>query len=118
MSPAPLSIRVEEVTEGPKGTVVVTPSGEIDYSEAPVFRETLRRVSEGRPVMLIVDLSRVAYMNTPGLATLVEALQNAKKHKTRLVLAGLTEKVAAVFEIARLTRVFEIVPDRSAAIGG
>lgn len=115
MSPAPLDIRVEQLKDA-AGTVVVTPSGEIDYSEAPVFREALRRVSEGRPAKLIVDLSRVAYMNTPGVATLVEALQLAKKNKTRLVLAGLTERVSAVFDIARLTRVFEIAPDRNAAI--
>lgn len=117
MSRPPLSIQVEEVAGGPSGTVVVTPSGEIDYADAPVFREALRRVGESRPATLVVDLSGVDYMNTPGVATLVEALQTAKRNRTRLVLAGLSERVAAVFEIARLTRVFEIVPDRSSAIG-
>jgi anti-sigma B factor antagonist len=117
MSRPPLSIQVEEVEGGPSGTVVVTPRGEIDYADAPVFREALRRVGEQRPSKLVVDLSGVDYMNTPGVATLVEALQSARRHQTRLVLAGLSERVAAVFDIARLTRVFEIVPDRSSAIG-
>jgi anti-sigma B factor antagonist len=116
MSDASLSIRVEEVEGGPTGMVVVTPSGEIAYTEAPVFRATLKRVSDQRPRRLVVDLARVDYMNTPGVATLVEALQNAKKNRTRLILVGLSEKVAAVFEIARLTRVFEILPDRAAAL--
>lgn len=116
MSDTSLSIRVEEVEGGSTGVVVVTPSGEIAYNEAPVFRATLKRVSDQRPRRLVVDLSRVDYMNTPGVATLVEALQNAKKHKTRLILVGLSEKVAAVFDIARLTRVFEIMPDRETGL--
>lgn len=117
MNRSPLTIRVEEVAGGPSGTVVVTASGEIDYSDAPHFREALVRAGQGRPALLVVDLSGVGYMNTPGVATLVEALQTARRNRTRLVLAGLSERVAAVFEIARLTRVFEIVPDRSAVTG-
>lgn len=102
--PSSINIRVEDRGNG----TVVTPEGEIGYEEAPPFRNALRRVSEQRPKKLIVDLARVEYMNTPGLATLVEALQMAKKNSTRLILCGLNDKVRAIFEIARLHKVFEI----------
>ena len=54
-------------------------------------------------------------MNTPGLATLVEALQNTNRRSAKLVLCGLTPKVRATFDIAQLHRVFTIVTDQAAA---
>jgi len=96
------------VTEHPNG-VVVAPQGEIAYSEAKPFQMTMRRVMESRRARVVIDLTRVDYMNTPGLAVMVEALQTARKGKTRLVLSGLNPKVLAILQIAKLNTVFEIV---------
>jgi anti-anti-sigma factor len=52
-------------------------------------------------------------MATAGLATLVEALQLAKKNNVQFVLCGLQERVLAVFEISRLASVFKIVKTRA-----
>ncbi len=104
-------------TERPSpGTVLVWARGEIGYSEAPVFRQALRAAQDTRPQRVVVDLAEVDYMSTPGVATLVEALQGSKKAKTSLVLCGMNERVRAIFDIARLTAVFEVVPDRAAAL--
>jgi anti-sigma B factor antagonist len=54
-------------------------------------------------------------MDSSGVATLVEAMQIARKQSTRLVLCGMQSKVRSIFEIARLDRVFTIVDDREAA---
>lgn len=110
--PSGLTVRFEQIGT----TVVVTPQGEIAYTEAPLFRQSLKKAQEARPERIVVDLSGIAYMNTPGVATLVEALQIAKKNKNRLVLAGLSPNVRAVFEVARLHTVFEIVETREAAL--
>lgn len=97
--------------------VVVTPMGEISYSEATSFRAVLKRAADlGRP-RIIVDLSRVEYMNSPGVATLVEALQHARRNRARLILAGITPRVLAIFQIARLHTVFEIRDSLEAASG-
>jgi len=107
-----LEVLVTEHTSG----VVVAPQGEIAYSEAKPFQVTMRRVMESRPSRVVVDLSRVDYMNTPGLAVMVEALQSARKSKTRLVLCGLNPKVEAILKIAKLNTVFEIVASLDAAL--
>lgn len=91
------------------GAVIVSPQGEIAYEEAPVFRSHLKRVHDRKPGKLIVDLSAVGYMNTPGLATLVESLQISNRNRTKFLLCGLNDKVRAIFEIARLHTVFKIV---------
>lgn len=97
-------------------TVVVTPSGEIAYQQAADFRAALRKAFDMKPGKLVVDLATVDYMNTPGLATLVEALQIATRTKVPLVLCNLNDKVTAIFQIARLHMVFKITTSLDAAL--
>lgn len=85
------------------------PSGEIDLSRSPAFRERLRLVLQKGVSKVVVDLNQVPYMDSSGVATLVEALQIARRENITLVLCGLQDKVRSVFEIARLDSVFKIV---------
>ncbi len=107
-----LNVRMEQVGQA----VVVTPEGEIAYTEATQFRQWMRKAHDASPERIVVDLTGIEYMNTPGVATLVEALQSAKKNKYRLVLAGMNTNVRSVFEVARLNTVFEIVQTREDAL--
>lgn len=95
---------------------IVAPQGEIAYTEATVFRTAMKKVTDGKPARIIVDLARVDYMNTPGLAVLVEALQSARKSKTKLVLCNINPKVKAILQIARLNTVFEMADTLDAAL--
>ncbi len=83
--------------------------GEIDYSRAPELRQALLEQLEAAPARLIVDLSDVPYMDSSGVATLVEALQVQRAKGHELVLCSLQPKVKGIFEIARLDSVFQIV---------
>ncbi|MFO0836766.1 MAG: STAS domain-containing protein [Phycisphaerales bacterium] len=113
MAGQPLQVNFED-----RGTmVVVTPMGEISYSEATSFRAVLKRAADLSRPRIIIDLSRVDYMNSPGVATLVEALQNARRNRARLILVGITPRVLAIFQIARLHTVFEIRDTLEAAAG-
>lgn len=98
--------------------VVVNPVGDIDLTASPTLRLALRQVQAGKPRALVVDLSQVSYMDSSGVATLVEAMQLARKNGTRLSLCGLQDKVRSIFEIARLDTVFRIVPTADAALSG
>jgi anti-anti-sigma factor len=98
------------------GVAVVRPQGDIGYHEAPVFRASLREALDKKSVRLIADLSGVSYMATPGVSTLVEALQISKKSTTRLVLCGMNERVRAIFEIARIHNLFNITATVDEAI--
>lgn len=107
-------IKVNVVRDG--ATVVVVPEGDIGYHEAPSFKQYLKSGLDQKPTKLVVDLAGVAYMATPGVATLVEALQGSKKQQIPLVLCGMNDRVRAIFEIARLHTVFTIVPSRTDAL--
>lgn len=107
-------IKVTVVKEGT--AVVVLPEGDIGYHEAPSFRQYLRAGLDQKPSRVVVDLASVPYMATPGLATLVEALQGSKKTQIPLVLCCLNDRVRGIFEIARLHTVFKIVATRADAL--
>ncbi len=100
-----LDIQIEDITDG----VILRPKGEIDLSCAAVLRKRLGMVQESKPLRLIIDLSAVPYMDSSGVATLVEAMQIARRNGSKLVLCALQAKVLAIFEIARLDMVFKIV---------
>ena len=56
-------------------TVVASPVGEIDLARSPSLRSRLAEVLKEKPSRLIIDLAQVPYMDSSGVATLVEALQ-------------------------------------------
>ena len=106
-----MEIRVEQVED----SVIVAPDGEVDLSNSRELQVELKRVLKTKPARLVVDLSGVLYMDSSGVATLVEAMQIARRQETDLVLCALQPKVQSVFEIARLDRVFHITENLQAA---
>lgn len=96
--------------------MVVAVTGEIDFSRSPTLRsKIIEALGKGCPHM-VVDLTAVPYMDSSGVATLVEALQVQRRKGHKLVLCGLQPKVKGIFEIARLDMVFTIKPDVAAAV--
>lgn len=101
------SIQVESGVQG--DAVVLTPRGDVDMSGSPVLRESLKRVIDTRPRRIVVDLADVDYMDSSGVATLVEAMKKVKEMGSRLLICNMKQRVRAIFEIARLDKYFPIV---------
>jgi anti-sigma B factor antagonist len=106
-----LPIQIDAITDG----VVIRPSGDIDLSRAPSLRTQIAEVFKTTPMRMIVDLSDVPYMDSSGVATLVEGMQIASRSGTKFILLGLQDRVRSIFEIARLDTVFTITLDMEAA---
>lgn len=86
---------------------VIALEGEVDMRHSPQARKViLSSLEPGLPVM--VELSGVRYIDSSGVASLVEGLQKAKNLKTEFVLAGVSAPVMNVLKLARLDRVFSI----------
>lgn len=99
-----------------QGVVVLAPTTDIDMSRSPELRTAIRQEMGSGTHKMVVDLEEVHYMDSSGLATLVEAMRNASKSDTKLVICQMHEKVSAIFEIARLDSFFSIVATRDEAI--
>src|SRR3954471_20153266 len=104
---------VAGITES-EGRLILALEGEIDLEQAgAVRRALLDALKKGRTVL--VDLSQVTYIDSSGIASLVEGLQVAKKQKSVLALVAVSQRVRRVLELARLDKVFEIHADLAAA---
>ena len=90
--------------------------GEIDLHVSPAVAAALRSMIEKKPKWLIVDLANVSYIDSSGLAALIEGMQNVQGYGGAFALASLQEPVRTIFEIARLDQVFRIYPDVNAAL--
>ena len=102
-----------------KGQPNVLPlEGEIDLHVSPNVAASLQAMIEKKPKKLVVDLSRVTYIDSSGLAALIEGMQNVEEYGGKFALAGLQENVRTVFEIARLDQVFGVFPNVDTALSG
>jgi anti-sigma B factor antagonist len=102
------------------GLHIIALSGEVDLHHSPELREMLGRHAEERRAALLVDFTEVSYIDSAGLATLIEYLQRALQFGGRLALGGVGSRLRAVFELARLHDVFAIHPtvaEARAALG-
>lgn len=109
---------VEVRSESIGRATVLSPLGDIDLGGAPDFRVSLRAGIEAASGPVVVDLASVQYMDSSGVATLVDAMRLAKQRDVPLTLCGLAPRVRSIFEIARLDRIFAIVETRDDALGG
>jgi anti-sigma B factor antagonist len=94
---------------------VLSLEGEIDLHVSPRVAVSLRQMIAKKPQHLVVDLSRVTYLDSSGLALLIEAMQNVEKYGGKFALAGMQETVRSIFDIARLDQVFRIFSDVNSA---
>lgn len=97
------------------GYDIVRLTGDIDLSCSPQARRTiLASLSRGHHTL--VDLSGVSYIDSSGVASLVEGFQSARKHTLRFGLIGVSEAAMSVLELARLDKVFPIHADLAARL--
>ncbi|MFQ5601887.1 MAG: STAS domain-containing protein [bacterium] len=89
---------------------VVEVDGDVDLYTSPGLRTELLELTKAGHKAILVDLKNVKYMDSSGIATLVEALQQVKKYGGKLRLANLRDAVKDVFELSRLDKVFDIFP--------
>jgi len=89
--------------------------GEIDLQESPAVKQHLSRMLETKPERILIDFTGVKYIDSSGLAVLIEAMQRVNRYGGRLALFGIHANVRNIFQISRLDQVFAIYPDREAA---
>jgi len=87
--------------------------GRVTIDNSPDMRSRLADALKLKPGELAVDLSRVTYIDTSGLATLVEASRIAHQQGTRLVLTGIQGQTRYLFEVSHLDRLFDMAAEQT-----
>lgn len=96
-----------------QGVMVFQVEGEININTSPELKKTFEKSQSKK---IVVCLEKVSYIDSSGLATLVEILKKTRTQGGALGLAGMSEKVKSLFEITKLDRLFKIYPNQSEAV--
>jgi anti-sigma B factor antagonist len=99
----------------PKGTLLAV-EGQVDMHTSPELRAKLRDCLEKKANPIVVDLTKVGFIDSSGLATLIEALQAVGKYGGRLRLCGLAPAVKNLFKLSNLISIFDIRESREDAV--
>lgn len=111
-----MKVRIEEKN---KATILHC-EGSLDANTVSEFKkETVRLLDEGS-VKFIIDGSRLDFVDSMGLGSLISLLRKAKQQNGDVMVVNLTNDVKTIFEITRLNklfRVFENIDDACKAFG-
>jgi anti-sigma B factor antagonist len=92
-------------------------SGDIDLSSSPELRKPLlRELRELRTPRVVLNLKSVRYIDSSGVASLVEGLKAARDVGSRFILFGLNTTVREVLQLSKLVRIFEICENEEQAV--
>jgi anti-sigma B factor antagonist len=90
------------------GGIEITVEGTVDLYSAPQLRSALLESVKAAQQRIVVNLVGVIYMDSSGVAVLVEGLRSARTHDTTFVLSNPSSSVMKVLELAKLDQIFEI----------
>ena len=96
---------------------IVDVSGDIDLASSPELRKALlQEVRDNRKPRVVMNLSAVRYIDSSGVASLVEGLKASRDIGSRFILVGLSGPAREVLQLSRLVKVFEIYDTEEEAL--
>ena len=97
------------------GYDVLAVEGELDIATAPRMIAALNEALAEMELPLLVDLTRVVFMDSTGLALLMNARRRAVRHGQGFAIVCPSGPIARVFEIADMVDSLRVCPDRESA---
>src|ERR1700675_3687239 len=108
-----VKISARQVAQG----TIFDVSGDIDMSNSLEVRKVLLSEFRGHKASrVILNLTGVRYIDSSGVASLVEGLKASRESGSRFVLFGLSDSAREVLKISRLLKLFEVYDDETQAI--
>jgi anti-sigma B factor antagonist len=91
--------------------------GDIDLANSPEVRKALlKELRESRVPRVVMNMSKVRYIDSSGVASLVEGLKASRDVGSRFILFGLSPSAREVLQLSRLLKIFEVYDDEAQAL--
>lgn len=106
----------DSTLEHGSGSSVVSVSGEVDVATAPELRGRLDEAIEQAPALLVVDLTKVSFIDSTALGVLIGARERCTAAGVTIRLVVTEARILKIFEITGLTELFDIRGSREEAV--
>ena len=91
-----------------QGIAILQPRGKImGGPDATILREKIHDLVADKKLRVVIDLSKVDWMNSNGLGILISGMTTLRDNSGDLKLANVTEKIQSLLTITKLITVFE-----------
>ncbi len=108
------SMRIRKLKKN--GIIVLTLDGDVNAHTAPKLYREFEKLYDQGIRKLVVDLKKVTYLDSSGLATLINMLQRLRQNNGAMALANMIDKVQYLFEISKIDMLMSIYQTQDDAI--
>ncbi len=109
-----MNIKTEKIND----VVLVILAGELNMDNSNLLRDTFKNILKGMDHKILVDLEKLSFMDSSGIATLIELSQNLVKVKGNMRLCRVNKQITGVLEITKVHKLFNIFETREIALNG
>ncbi len=102
-----LTIEANEIDGG----LMLVVGGDVDMESSPRLRDEIKKALKQKMSKLKLKLSDVPYIDSSGIAVLIEGMKWSQKKKVDFALVGISESVHDVLQMSKLLKVFQVEED-------
>lgn len=95
---------------------ICIPEGEINITTSPELRKIFEGFIRANEKKVLINFSGISYIDSSGLATLIEMLQRLKGIGGKMRFSNMEQKIKNIFEITKLYKLFEIFDNQETAL--
>lgn len=92
---------------------LVEPSGILDSVKGNQLRREIGDVVSTGADIVLIDLQNVTFMDSSGLSALISAQRMVRAAGGKLFLCSISDQAKMMFELTKMSRVFEMFADRN-----
>jgi anti-sigma B factor antagonist len=108
------TVHIEETSAA--GACLLTVAGELDMAAAPLLSERLNDLIRTGSGDLVLDLERVTFVDSTGLAVMLNALRRLTRARRQMAVVIGNGAVRRAFEVTRLHWTFDVFDDVDSAL--
>lgn len=102
--------------EEKEGYHIVTPIGELDVYTVPLFRKVMLKLEGDRVHEIIIDLSRLTFIDSSGLGSLIETYQKVTSADGSVAFVVDNPRILKIFKLVNLDKAFQLFPNMGRAM--
>jgi anti-sigma B factor antagonist len=102
--------------ERKKDALICKAEGEININTSPELRKAFDNFINNKATKILMDFGQVSYIDSSGLATMIELLQRLKKVGGKFRICNMNQKVKNIFEVTKLHKLFDIFDKEDTAL--
>lgn len=108
-----MKIQVKNIGSGVESVAI---QGDLDFHSAGDLRKEFAKLGERKVTKVLIDLKKVSYVDSSGLAAFVEFFQMTKEYSGKIAFCNLNRDVRNVFQISKLDSVFSLASNEKEAL--